>query len=209
MLFATLAVSARDYYNHSIGIMTGSSYGITYKGYVFQTDGLALLADAYVNLISTAGSTTYKYSAATAHFDIRNADMMTFQVNPNIVYQHRIKSWRFGAVSWYAGGGINGGLMKQLNRTDMRADVDGEKGLWMQGTVLDVIDDKNTLFGKFGVNAVGGAELYFTAVPLVLDLDFRPGFGTALRRTDTSLGSCLMNVNFFDWALSASLRYRF
>ena len=138
---------------------------------------------------------------------MKNADLMTVQFNPNLVYQHRIKSWRFGAVSWYAGGGISGGIMMQLNRTDVRMVVDGEKGPWVPGA-LD-LGDKNTIFGKVGVNAVGGAELYFTRVPLVLDLDFRPGFGTAWRKVDVGGESCMINVNFFDWVLAASLRYRF
>lgn len=208
LLVTVVSVSARDYYNHSVGIMAGSTYGFTYKGYVFSVDGLALLADAHVNLISTVGSGANRYSGYSARFDLKNADLMTFQLNPNIIYQQRIKSWRFGAVSWYAGGGISGGIMMQLNRADIRMVLEDGKGPWVSGGVLDM-GDKNTIFGKAGVNAVGGAELYFTSVPLVLDLDFRPGFGTAFRRVEVGEESCMINVNFFDWALAASLRYRF
>ena len=211
LLLVATVVSARDYYNHSIGIMAGSTYGVSYKGYVFPVEGLALLGDMYVNLYSTTGGMVdrYKGDRADMHFDVKNSDVMTFQVNPNIVYQHKIKSWNFGAISWYAGGGLSMGLLKQLNRTQLRMKQNGKPlGDWYS-SVLDINLDKDAVFGKFGLNAVGGAELYFTRVPLVLDLDFRPGYCVAWRGFKYGAESGTMNVNFFDWAIAASLRYRF
>ncbi len=52
--------------------------------------------------------------------------------------------------------------------------------------------------GKFGINAIGGVEYKFN-IPLTLQLDLRPGFGT----TFNSSGSW----GYFDWGISLGVRY--
>ena len=49
LLLGALTVSAQDY-KHSIGATVGSMYGVSYKGFIFGVEGLALQADLGVKL---------------------------------------------------------------------------------------------------------------------------------------------------------------
>lgn len=173
LCFATLCLSAQDY-KHSIGGMVGSMYGASYKGFVFDVEHLALQADLGVRLMSTAaGNGNYTGSMS----------MYTFELNPNVVYQNTIDEFDEGRVDWYAGGGLSLGLCGDLY--PMRV-----------GNYVHY----SPVLGKFGLNAVAGAEIVFDA-PVDLSLDFRPGYGVAFNDN--------YHVSFFDWALVASVRYRF
>ena len=150
-------------YTHSVGGVVGGMYGASYKGFIFGVDGLALQADLAVRLTE----------AATKDGSL---GVYTFEANPNVVYQQPIKSWGFGSLDWYAGGGLSLGLMNSLSVT-------------------------NNAMGKFGINALAGLEIDFSEQPLALGFDFRPGYGLGFNKD--------WNMSFFDWALAASLRYRF
>ncbi|MBO5346094.1 MAG: hypothetical protein J6A44_04205 [Paludibacteraceae bacterium] len=56
--------------------------------------------------------------------------------------------------------------------------------------------------GKTGANVLMGVEFASNSVPLDFGLDFRPGYGMTFFY-DIIIG------HFFDWALAASIRYRF
>ncbi len=109
--------------------------------------------------------------------------MYTFELNPNVVYQNTIGEFDEGRVDWYAGGGLSLGLCGDLY--PMRV-----------GNYVYY----SPVLGKFGLNTVAGAEIVFDA-PVDLSLDFRPGYGVAFNDN--------YHVSFFDWALVASVRYRF
>ena len=220
---AVLSASAADY-KHSVGINVGSTYGASYKGFIFGVDGLALQADLGVQLMTTSGSykMTAKYDGnkvADVDGKLRNLPVFTFVANPNILYQSNIASWDFGSLDWYAGGGISLGLMKQL-KTGFDAYADDEKkwyeikdGNGYEAWAFADADGKaNPVIGKFGVNAVAGLELGFSNVPLALSFDFRPGYGLGFYSGKNSQDSKVtenMTFNFFDWALNVGLRYCF
>lgn len=169
LCFATLCLSAQNY-KHSIGGMVGSMYGVSYKGFIWGVEHLALQGDLGVRLMSTAaGNGNYTGSMS----------MYTFELNPNVVYQNTIGEFDEGRVDWYAGGGLSLGLC---------------------GDLYPMRVGNSPVLGKFGLNAVAGAEIVFDA-PVDLSLDFRPGYGVAFNDN--------YHVSFFDWALVASVRYRF
>ena len=198
MLLFTLTVCAQDY-THSIGVNVGSMYGVSYKGFIFGVDGLALQADLGVRLGITSkavsGNFYVKVGGTNTHATYSelwcDPVYFTFEANPNIIYQSNIASWDFGSLDWYAGGGVSLGLMKWADNWGniSKADVDG----------------------KFGINAIGGLELGFSGAPLALSLDLRPGYGLMFGNDkDNELGTeTRWDASFFDWALVAGLRYCF
>ncbi len=175
MCLSVLGLSAQDY-QHSIGGMVGSMYGASYKGFVFGVEHLALQADLGVRLESTAAGTTIKGAHVSGEWD-----MFTFELNPNVLYQNVIGVFDEGRVDWFAGGGLSIGLAHDLYSST-----------WIENTDLPT-------YGKFGFNAIAGAEIVFDA-PVNLSLDFRPGYGLAFNDN--------YHASFFDWALVVSVRYR-
>jgi len=97
-----------------------------------------------------------------------------FTLNPNLAYHFDLPA----NFKLYVGGGVGLGLMSNINNTD-----------------------PDYITGKFGVNGLVGAAYHFGNVPLVLALDFRPGYGLGF--TDANSGT----VNFFDWKLGFAVRY--
>lgn len=74
---------------------------------------------------------------------------------------------------------------------------------------------ENPIGMKLGLNAIGGVEFCFKGAPLALSVDFRPGWGEFIHFSKVKMShddkDCLSvtGTAFFDWALGASLRYRF
>ena len=178
-------------YVHSLGGVIGGLNGVSYKGFIFGIPGLALQADLGVRLsvlgprvsstlMSAAGS-----SSANVKWD-RSYFYFTFEANPNIVYQDLIYNDRPFWLSWYAGGGVSLGLM--------------EYGL---------VNDLSGIGGKFGFNGIGGLELGLRTAPVIFDLDFRPGYGMGFWTGTMSVGKYTSIMSFFDWAITASIRYQF
>lgn len=52
--------------------------------------------------------------------------------------------------------------------------------------------------GKFGINAIGGIEYKFN-IPLTLQFDLRPGFGTVFNKYGAG--------GYFDWGICLGVRY--
>ncbi len=171
-----IGASAHDY-DHSIGGTVGSLYGVSYKGF-FAPAGdkgsIGIIGDLGVHLIATAGP---RYMIPDVEPEIYSTTytFFTFELNPNVVYQSEIAEFDTGRVDWFAGIGTSMGLSSGF-------------------------DTRNGVGGKFGMNAIGGAEVVFDA-PVNLSLDFRPGYGLQFMKQ--------AGISYFDWAVVASVRYRF
>ena len=100
--------------------------------------------------------------------------MYDFTINPNALYHFELPA----NFKIYVGGGIKFGMANYL------------KG-----------GSNQSLMGKFGINATAGATYDIQSVPLVLALDFRPGYGLGFRDQGYTL-------NFFDWNLAFAVRYK-
>ena len=103
-----------------------------------------------------------------------NAGVWDFTVNPMVLYH-----WQLPAnFKIYTGGGLNFGMMSYLN-------------------------GGGALMGKFGINAAVGTAYHFSGAPVVLALDFRPGYGLGFRDSN------FPTLNYFDWKLAFAVRYAF
>lgn len=101
--------------------------------------------------------------------------MYDFTLNPNALYHFDLPA----NFKLYVGGGLNLGLMSALANTN-----------------------SNYLTGKFGINGAVGATYEINSVPLVLALDFRPGYGLSFANANAG------SVSFFDWKIAFAVRYR-
>ncbi|MCQ2311378.1 MAG: hypothetical protein MJZ64_06490 [Paludibacteraceae bacterium] len=205
MLLGAMTMSAADY-THSVGVNVGSQYGVSYKGFIFGVDGLALQVDLGVRLEQTAGSSTSKYDSDTYKGKIKDAPMYTFEANPNVLYQKEFYTFDGGSLSWYTGGGLSLGLMGQLGKAQIKGD--DEDSEWGSGKWITDEEGKETVYGKFGVNAVAGLELNFSNAPLALSFDFRPGYGLGFWNKKVDDVKRSETINFFDWSIAVGLRYR-
>lgn len=190
-LMVNVAMSAQNY-THSVGVNVGGNNGFSYKGFVFGNENLALVADLGVGLTATPITTVVRAegSSTTGKPDGVTTSMWDFSLNPNIVYQNPIAK----GFSWFVGGGASLGMAKDFAAT-------------YEGNRYSV--SNSDLLGKFGVNAIGGAEYKFADVPLVIGMDFRPGYGLIFR--DYKKGGLTYHLtgHYFDWKIGASVRYCF
>lgn len=106
--------------------------------------------------------------------------LYSFEANPNVIYQQPIREFSWGDIDWFVGGGASLGMSQFLSSA-----ASGQGGT----------------MGKFGFNALAGIELAFLEAPLALAFDFRPGYGLAFQSH--------LAYNYFDWHLTAALRYCF
>ncbi len=194
-IFATsiFSVHAQDY-KHSAGIVVGTMEGLSYKGFI--SDKLAIQADLAFKVIPTRGTriVTHKASGGNVSTDWTTTSEIsgsftawTFEANPNLLYQSQITAFDECALYWYAGGGVSLG---------MGNDFSGAAGV----------------YGKWGVNAIGGLELAFD-IPLTLFFDFRPGYGMLFDYAKEVIGGPVAQrricTNFFDWGIGLGARYCF
>ncbi|MBP5642110.1 MAG: hypothetical protein J6W92_03500 [Paludibacteraceae bacterium] len=232
LLLGALTINAQDYKN-SIGANVGNMFGVSYKGFIFGVDGLALQADLGVKLSNWGKAMTISTHVHGEGFDQRTTnsgtasvsmDYFTFELNPNIVYQRPITSGSWGSLSWFAGGGISLGLMKSGAHGDYYWDENGNKHdfFWAVSQTIEVptYDDEGEpngtkkeamvpVTGKFGFNAIGGVEMKMANLPLAFSLDFRPGYGMQFDVDKTDGVTTETQTHFFDWTLAAAIRYCF
>ena len=221
LLFVTSAY-AQGEYTHSVGGTVGNMFGFSYKGLF---GNIAVEADLGVSLLGAVPMTSVtkwngeksKWSGTPAVFNF------TFEANPNVMYQAIAGSWGWGSISWYAGGGLSLGFITNTDRVakNIVNDVLGS-GLDNADYWDDVADwwtdedyaaagvagggkAKKVDF-KWGLNAIGGAEIHFHRVPLALSLDFRPGYGMGVPKQENDVKS---HYSFFDWKLVTGVRYTF
>lgn len=179
LMIAALAMgSMAANYEHSIGAVAGGLNGISYKGFI--SGNWALQADLGIGLKATAGSVTGTLNGwGSSTTGDHQVDLWDFVFNPNLEYQGNITR----GFDWFAGAGLSGGF------SYMGFSDNGYNGDPM---------------GKFGLNAIVGAE-YKLSAPLVIGLDFRPGYGLYARAGEH--GS--VTYNCFDWTLALAVRYCF
>jgi outer membrane protein OmpA-like peptidoglycan-associated protein len=104
----------------------------------------------------------------------------SLSINPNLVFQKNITKFKHvGRLDWLAGGGLSGGYT------------------WWGG--LSNFDLSYGYF-KYGINAIGGAELTFGKLPLAVQFDFRPGYSRIS-------SGWTYDYNSFDWSVNLSVRY--
>lgn len=104
------------------------------------------------------------------HTQTMTVGFWDFTVNPNAEY-HFILPNNF---KFYVGGGVNLGML----------------GAFEGGGVG----------GKFGINAIAGAQFNPSSLPLAFALDFRPGYGLMFEDQP--------GMSFFDWKIALAVRYR-
>lgn len=131
-------INAQKPYNHSVGGIGGNMFGLSYKTYLL--DNLALGMDFGVKLVYTNGE------------GIAGSDIMTLELNPNVMYAKKFKP----NLDWVFGGGVSLGY-------NFLAD-----------------QFQSITAGKFGINALAGLEYKFN-IPLVLQGDIRPGYGMSFQ----------------------------
>lgn len=102
-------------------------------------------------------------------------------LNPNMVYNIELPANFYV----YAGAGFNIGFMDNLQS----------------------YHDENSIMGKFGANAIVGAEYKFNGFPLTASLDIRPGYGLGFRPYFNEYASVMTTKHFFDWKVGLALRY--
>lgn len=179
ILLAAMAVPALGAdYRHGLGFVVGSKEGFSYKG--FFTDNLAIQVDAAWQINRTVGCLQY----ASYSSDTRNLSFWDASINPNLLWQDEAVRFSWGSLDWFAGGGLSAGVAGPFNNSR-----------------YDYLEED--MFGKLGVNAIGGVELAFRQ-PIALSLDFRPGYALGVFNSDSEY-----RVHAFDWAATIGLRYTF
>ena len=207
VLFAAAMMAVTVSAQHEIGGIVGGLNGVSYK-YWFN-GALAVQTDLAVGLTEAAGGNSIE-----GHYYSWHGGMWDFTINPNVLYH-----WQLPAnFKIYCGGGINFGMV-----SGFASSYGGYAGYGSYGDYggygdwtdwLDFLAPHRALasnpyvdgyapsvFGKFGINAVVGAAYHFAAVPVVLALDFRPGYGMSFTKGGAS--------HYFDWKLAFAVRYAF
>jgi len=182
-LISVATVNAAGLSDHSVGVLVGGMNGFTYKGFI--NDNLALQADLAFGL--TASPMTVKYDGVK-YDDEGTYSMWDFSVNPNLLYQMDLDK----GFAFFAGGGLSLGMGKEFMYK-------------YEGVGVSI--NNADLCGKFGLNALVGAEYKFDDVPLSLGLEFRPGYGCAFRQDIEGGDRISYADSYFDWKLAAALRY--
>jgi len=103
------------------------------------------------------------------------ASYYDFTINPNVLYHFELPA----NFKFYLGGGLNLGLLSNIDNTSTAG-----------------------IQGKFGLNGVVGASYDLANTPLVLALDFRPGYGLGFKDADNA------HLSFFDWKIGFAVRYK-
>ena len=199
VLFAAAMMAVTASAQHEIGGIVGGLNGVSYK-YWFS-NSLAIQADLAVGLTEAASGSNIEGHYYSSHYGVWD-----FTINPNVLYH-----WQLPAnFKIYCGGGINFGMVSgfassyggyagygayDFDWTDFLAPHRAlASNPYVDGYAPSV-------FGKFGINAVVGAAYHFAAVPVVLALDFRPGYGMSFAKGGAS--------HYFDWKLAFAVRYAF
>lgn len=181
------SVSAQEY-RHSLGIIAGSFNGVSYKYHPY--DNFAIQVDLGASINKTPfGKASYRYAGLKLDFN-EGAPVVniSYQINPNFMWQGELTD----NLYMFLGGGFSVGVMT------LDADVWTHTGYHVKL--------KNESEAKFGLNGILGLEYCFEETPLTLGLDFRPGYGVEYDHVTPDIS---YERHFFDWSLSAALRYNF
>lgn len=193
-LFAAVMLVASASAKHEIGGIVGGLDGVSYKYWLNGT--MAIQADLAVGL-TQAATTGISYG------------MWDFTINPNFLYH-----WQLPAnFKIYTGGGINFGMASGIGAYAAAGYGGYDWTNWLDylapnraPAASDPYDYYgygygSAIMGKFGINAVVGAAYHVAQAPVVLAVDFRPGYGLGFTKYSTA--------HFFDWKLALAVRYAF
>jgi hypothetical protein len=235
---ASLGAFAQNY-EHSAGVVVGNLNGLSYKHFI--SDELAIQADLGFGIVSTSGSavwskkTSLSGNEASTKTKLQSqANLWTFQIAPNFIWQKNIASMDWANLDFFVGGGISLGYAKltslEVKKSESISDKNGEVTKEKHGEEEYKHQTEDTwkefykmAYGKFGVNAMAGVEFAFTGAPITVGVDFRPGYGLLFTGDKTDYekeyaksvkedGGSYKNsttYSFFDWTLAATVRYTF
>ena len=201
-------------YTHSLGIALVSSYGLAYK--YFFSDNWALKADATWNIWR-------------GEFESFGGN---FEVNPNVVYQLPLKTFKTCRLDFFVGAGTTFGWTNVYERfvpenkgfhncVDQYCKMDGDYSY----------DDSPRFYSRdafvWGMNSVLGLEINLH-IPMTIEFDFRPGYGlwagaatcdhrhkiTSDSGNYSRYKSCDYFLDytidsFFDWSVNMTVSYKF
>lgn len=202
-LFAAVMLVASASAKHEIGGIVGGLDGVSYKYWFNNT--MAIQADLAIGLTQAAGSGGM------------SGGLWDFTINPNFMYH-----WQLPAnFKIYTGGGINFGMAGIIANPyagypypyfapagsildDILGDYGyGDYGYGDYGYGVNGDIPTTSVLGKFGINAVVGTAYHFAKAPVVIAVDFRPGYGMTFMRAG------IQPSHFFDWKLALAVRYAF
>lgn len=187
MLNAML-VSTREY-QHSFGVVVGSYNGLSYKGYVRSSEHFMVQMDLAVQVGITPDGTFISHTPnSTTNTTLYATTYYSFVASPNLMYQGKVAHIGSGTLNWFAGGGIELGI------------------LWGGNGIVPVYGDGSKPWGKINEHVIAGMEYRFGGIPLNLGFDFRPGIGEGFYTYNENKA---FNTFFFDWGLNLAVRYQF
>ncbi len=213
LLFSALTMSAREY-QHSVGIIAGNSFGLSYKGYIRSQEHLIIETNLSTKLLApgqycvdaaavvSAGKIKANTGDIWATVKAGSNNFLTVEASPNIYYQAQAADLPGAVLNWYAGGGLGVGCLWMASN-DFKH-INGFSEFWDDNIDLPAF--------KVDEHAVVGVEFCFKNAPLNLSIDFRPGCGEFIHVTANSLNgvtsAAAMVGMFFDWTAGVALRYR-
>lgn len=98
-------LEAQSSYRMGIGGVLGNMEGASFK--MFFADRLTLQADMGVKFIAT------QYSGENEHF--RSDSFGSIEINPNLMYENKIKAWDSGRLLWLVGMDVSAGYQFENN----------------------------------------------------------------------------------------------
>lgn len=178
-----IPIQAQAPYKHSVGISLGSMQALSYKS--FLTDHLAIQIDFGTKITQTViGVDWGKYGVSADETRFSPINIWTLEINQNVLYEGHFVKGLYGLV----GGGVSIGY----NWSCWYSQASPH---FYSYTLFG-----NRACGKFGANAMLGLEYKFY-VPVVLQLDIRPGYGLIFQEAGKPLG------HYVDWSVNLGVRY--
>ena len=171
--------------------MTAVSYAQPYKGGVGLVVGNLYGVQGKLFLtpkLALQADLAWKLGTYPSNYHLHLSYYISdFELNPNLLYQSNIAEWGWGQLDWFVGGGLSFGCAF--------VSWDYNRYHYISGHYFG-----SAAAGKLGVNAIGGVELSLSKVPLAFAVDLRPGYGLVFRD---------WGISYFDWGVTASVRYCF
>ncbi len=212
LLLCALTVSARPY-KHSVGLNMGSASGISYKGYIGDSEHFITVLDLNCKVGVTKGAYFYnqypsnslqKYYEAEYGKDseyFRHSDKKgkyvywTCEFNPNLGYQREIADFGGATMQWFIGGGISVGMAQIASYGDGVTQKDAWKSMKdarkaYHDILKDNDHDDHIYAGVGGLNLKGGKDIEEYHRPYVFKagINLLTGFEVCFKNAPVALG---------------------
>jgi hypothetical protein len=159
--------------------------------------------------------------------------LWTLQVSPNFMWHKVLAEKQECNIAFTLGGGISVGYSQIINSPTVSSGTlfhINKSGLVSEGIEIEEEVINGTLdddLGKFAVNALVGVEIVLKNAPITIGFDVRPGYGMLFMGRDKAerdaynalvkehwdngelYSATLYSYQYFDWTVSASIRYTF